>query len=53
MDYSFGKVLKGIDIFGLHYVFSFDGKLKYKTFLGGLFSILCFIFGISIIYVLG
>lgn len=44
--------LNSIDAFGSHYVLNFDGKLKYKSLLGGLFSIACIIYGLSIIYVL-
>jgi hypothetical protein len=47
------NIIKKIDIFGIHYVLLFDGKLKYQTILGGIVTIISIIFSASMIYVLG
>lgn len=47
-----GGFLKGLDAFGFHYVFNFEGQLKYRSNLGGILTITCFLYCLSIIYVL-
>ncbi len=46
-------MLQNLDAFGIHYVLTFDGQLKYKTSLGGLMTIFTCLFLLGMTYLLG